>query len=89
MCLHVCFALRSCEDVSDVAVDNFMDRLDNGVVVCKLARLIEQECHLVGRYGLHNGLRPAVAEVTTTNNINAKNGSLNLNVSKLLPVPFA
>lgn len=28
-------------------VENFMDRLDNGVIVCKLAKLIEEQCNLV------------------------------------------
>lgn len=44
-----------------------MDRLDNGVIVCKLAKLIEVECNLV----LPNGsLMPAagLTKATPTHN---------------------
>ncbi|XP_017492207.1 PREDICTED: flocculation protein FLO11-like, partial [Rhagoletis zephyria] len=56
--------------VPDITVDNFMDRLDNGVIVCKLAKLIEMECNLV----LPNGSL-AAAGAAKTGTAAALNGS--------------
>lgn len=33
-------------DVEDITADNFLDKLDNGVVVCRLAKLIQAKAHL-------------------------------------------
>ena len=45
--------------VPDITVDNFMERLDNGVIVCKLAKLIEVDCNLVlPNVPLLNGCKP-------------------------------
>ncbi|CAN7994410.1 unnamed protein product, partial [Ixodes pacificus] len=38
-------------DVADITADNFLDKLDNGVVVCRLARLIQARAELCGRQG--------------------------------------
>jgi hypothetical protein len=31
-------------DVDDITAENFMTKLDNGVIVCKLAKLIQERC---------------------------------------------
>lgn len=36
---NVCFS-----DTDDITADNFMSRLDNGVIVCKLAKIIQERC---------------------------------------------
>ena len=33
-----------------------MFRLDNGVIVCKLAKLIEEQCHLTANNGYYNNM---------------------------------
>lgn len=30
--------------VDDISSDNFMSKLDNGVVVCKLSKIIQEQC---------------------------------------------
>lgn len=44
--------------VDDITADNFLSRLDNGVVVCKLARLIQQRAEECRRAGLFHGHVP-------------------------------
>lgn len=33
-------------DHEDITADNFLEKLDTGVIVCKLAKLIEEKCEL-------------------------------------------
>lgn len=39
-------------EVDDITVANFMDKLDNGVIICKLARLIQEKAEDCKRRGL-------------------------------------
>ncbi|KFM74671.1 Growth arrest-specific protein 2, partial [Stegodyphus mimosarum] len=47
-------------DVEDITAENFMDKLDNGVIICKLARLIQQKAEECKRRGLITESIPSV-----------------------------
>ncbi|XP_015795200.1 probable serine/threonine-protein kinase DDB_G0282963 [Tetranychus urticae] len=38
--------LKAIMDIDDIDANNFMSKLDNGVIVCKLAKLIEEKCDI-------------------------------------------
>lgn len=44
-------------EVEDITASNFMDKLDNGVIICKLARLIQQKAEECKRKGLITEVR--------------------------------
>ncbi|GFQ88582.1 growth arrest-specific protein 2 [Trichonephila clavata] len=47
-------------EVEDITASNFMDKLDNGVIICKLARLIQQKAEECKRRGLITEPVPSV-----------------------------
>lgn len=47
-------------EVDDITVANFMDKLDNGVIICKLARLIQEKAEDCKRRGLITESVPSV-----------------------------
>lgn len=57
-------------DAADINVDNFMSRLDNGVTVCRLARLVEQQCGLTAQ-----GYSPRPAQVSSQIGSKPRRGS--------------
>ncbi|XP_015905959.1 growth arrest-specific protein 2 isoform X2 [Parasteatoda tepidariorum] len=52
--------IRDLLKVEDITAQNFMDKLDNGVIICKLARLIQQKAEECKRQGLVTGPVPSV-----------------------------
>jgi len=48
--------------VDDITVENFMEKLDNGVIVCKLAKLIEERCEAT-QQAFNGKLSAALEEV--------------------------
>ncbi len=49
-------------DVDDITVENFMTKLDNGVIVCKLAKLIQERCEAT-QQAFNGKLSAALEEV--------------------------
>ncbi|CAL1298242.1 unnamed protein product [Larinioides sclopetarius] len=56
----ICAWIKDLLKVEDITAQNFMDKLDNGVVICKLARLIQQKAEECKRRGLITETVPSV-----------------------------
>ncbi|XP_054159860.1 GAS2-like protein 3 [Oppia nitens] len=58
-------------DTNDITADNFMTRLDNGVIVCKLAKLIQDRCDAT-QQAFNGKLSLALEEEIPINGVNFK-----------------
>ncbi|CAG2161978.1 unnamed protein product [Oppiella nova] len=58
-------------DTDDITADNFMSRLDNGVIVCKLAKLIQDNCDAT-QQAFNGKLSRALEEEIPINGVNYK-----------------
>ncbi|XP_053211098.1 probable serine/threonine-protein kinase DDB_G0282963 isoform X2 [Panonychus citri] len=71
--------LKAILDIEDLDSNNFMSRLDNGVIVCKLAKLIEEKCDIDESKLITNNLNNNNNNNINNNNNNNKPINSNLN----------